>query len=153
MLGACSIAYRQPTGVWAVELPVGRRVRMRREALGLSIQQLSRLSGVSASYISRLENGERENIGLDSVQKLARALNTSMSYLVGETDDPSPPPQMGVAAHREGADPGDPLEPEVQLIIERAVREVLKRRDEWLRQRQREQQGDAPGGRPPVSDR
>ena len=133
-------------------MPFPERLRRLRESRGLTQRELAEAIGVSRQAIGLYEAGEREP-DLSTLQKLARALGTSMSYLVGETDDPSPPPQMGVAAHREGADPGDPLEPEVQLIIERAVREVLKRRDEWLRQRQRDQQGDAPGGRPPVSDR
>lgn len=129
---------------------VGQRVQRRREALGWSIQEVSRRSGVSASYISRLESGERTNVGLETVQKLARALNTSISYLVGETEDPSPLPQTGVAAHRAGADPGDPLDPEVQLIMERAVRQISRKLEERWKQRM---QGESRGGEAPRNGR
>lgn len=130
-------------GVWGMGNILGQRIRERREALGINIEELGRRSGVSPSYISRVERGERVNVGLETVQKLAYALDTSMSYLVGETDDPSPPPQVGVAAHREGVAPGTPLEARLQLLLERTFREVR----EILREhaRERRQQGDARG--------
>lgn len=121
---------------------IGERIRERREARGWTQVRLAQETGIPRATLANYESGRREP-DLETIQRLAQALGTSMSYLVGETEDPSPPPQVGVAAHREGVEPGDPLEAEVQLIIERAVREVLKKRDEWLR---RKQQGDARGG-------
>lgn len=121
---------------------IGRRIRERRARLGWTQDRLAKEAGIPRPTLANYEAGRREP-DLETVQKLAHALNTSMSYLVGETDDPSPPPRMGIAAHREGVEPGEPLEARLQLIIERAVREAIKERDEWLRKKR---QGDASGG-------
>ncbi|ADU50139.1 helix-turn-helix domain protein [Thermaerobacter marianensis DSM 12885] len=118
------------------------RLRKMREARGLTQRELATAIGVSRQAIGLYEAGEREP-DLTTIQKLAHVLRTSISYLVGETDDPSPLPRSGVAAHREGTDPGDPLDPEVQLIMERAFREISRKLEEKWRQRQ---QGESQGG-------
>jgi len=133
-----------------VDNTLARRISERLEALDLSIEEVGRRSGVSPSYISRIVRGERVNVGLETIQKIAHGLGTSISYLVGETDDPSPLPRTGVAAHREGTDPGDPLDPEVQLIMERAVRQISRKLEERWKKRM---QGDSRSGEAPRNGR
>lgn len=130
-------------------MQLAERLRKMREARGLTQRELAKAIGVSRQAIGFYESGEREP-DLETVQKLAQVLGTSISYLVGETDDPSPLPRSGVAAHREGVDPGDPLDPEVQLIMERAVRQISKKLEERFRRRM---QGDAQGGEAPRNGR
>lgn len=52
-------------------------IREIRERKGLSQEQLSRLSGVSASHIGYIENGEREPT-VSVLCRLAKALNVSI---------------------------------------------------------------------------
>src|SRR5690242_19255141 len=46
-------------------------------------------AGISVQTLYNYENGKREPT-LDILIKLSRALDTTASYLIGETDDPSP---------------------------------------------------------------
>lgn len=52
-------------------------IREIREKKGLSQEQLSRLSGVSASHIGYIENGEREPT-VSVLCRLAKAFNVSI---------------------------------------------------------------------------
>lgn len=52
-------------------------IREIREKKGLSQEQLSKLSGVSASHIGYIENGEREPT-VSVLCRLAKALDVSM---------------------------------------------------------------------------
>lgn len=113
---------------------IGGRVRQLREERGMSQFELGKRSGVDSSYINRLEKGERDNPGVDVVQRLAAALETTMAYLLGETDDPSPLALRGEAAHdkRHIYDPKPELDPDDALDIERTIRllERLKERSQ-----------------------
>lgn len=77
----------------------GDRLRERRKVLRLSQEALGELAGVDASYISLLERGVKKNPSLSVVTRLAEALNTSIAYLTGKTDDPSPGALREVALH------------------------------------------------------
>ena len=69
----------------------GDRLRARRLALNLSQFDLTRTSGVPQKTISPMETGKRRHAFAFVAFNLARALNTSIDYLLGGTDDPSPP--------------------------------------------------------------
>jgi transcriptional regulator with XRE-family HTH domain len=65
---------------------VGRCVRRRRQAAGLSIAQLARRAGIGSSTLSGLERGRR-NPSLAVVQRLARVLGAMPGELLdGEGD-------------------------------------------------------------------
>lgn len=49
------------------------RLKQRRKGRGLTLKQLGRLSGLTASAIARIEKGERIP-GIDTVAKLEKAL-------------------------------------------------------------------------------
>ena len=63
----------------------GRIVRRRREAAGVSQEALADRAGLHRTYISLLERGLR-NPSLTVISKLARALDTTMTALVGELE-------------------------------------------------------------------
>ncbi|WIF94456.1 helix-turn-helix domain-containing protein [Caminicella sporogenes] len=65
---------------------VGKRIRKLRKERGLSLKELSKKTDISISFLSDIENG-RSNPSLERLKDIARGLNTTVSYLLGETDD------------------------------------------------------------------
>ena len=63
-----------------------KRVRATREATGWSIRELGRQSGISNAQLSQLEGGLSNNPTFGTVCAIAKALDVSVGYLVGETD-------------------------------------------------------------------
>ena len=60
----------------------GSMLRHLREARGLSLAELGEITGVSASYINRIELGERKAPSYPIIEKLARGLSISTSSLM-----------------------------------------------------------------------
>ncbi|QAA31094.1 transcriptional regulator [Clostridium manihotivorum] len=60
----------------------GKNIRTIREAKGLGINELSRLSGVNASYISALERDEKKNPSVNTLEKLADALRVNIDDIM-----------------------------------------------------------------------
>lgn len=64
----------------------GDRVRIMREQADLTLDQFSKLSGVSRAMLSKVERGEKSpTIGV--AKRIAHALETSFSALVGDERD------------------------------------------------------------------
>lgn len=61
------------------------RLKAFRESKSLTKYRLAKLSGISQTYIYRLELGEIKNPRRDTLQALARGLNITIAQLVGET--------------------------------------------------------------------
>ena len=59
---------------------VGQRIRNYRTRAGFSQEKLAELSGCHPTYIGQLERGEK-NATIESIEKIAAALNISMSQL------------------------------------------------------------------------
>lgn len=70
------------------------RLKELRTERGLSMQELADRVGVAKSTVSRWEHGETllDDAGNANVAKLANALGTSVRYLKGLTDEPTPAP-------------------------------------------------------------
>ena len=62
---------------------LGDKIRYVRELRGLTLQQLSEIAGISATYISDVEN-HRSNMSIKSLTKLSTALNVDQSYFLDE---------------------------------------------------------------------
>lgn len=58
----------------------GRAVKAMRNGLGMSQEELAWRAGLHRTYVSDVERGAR-NLSLESIEKLARALETSISHL------------------------------------------------------------------------
>lgn len=67
------------------------KIKFNREKLGYTLEELSKLVGVSAPTIQRYESGEIKNVRRDKISKLAKALNVSPAYLMGWEDENSGP--------------------------------------------------------------
>lgn len=66
--------------------PVGPRVRQLRRRRGLTVEELARAVDVDKAHISRIENN-RKTPSVAMLAQLAKALNTSIGALLGETLD------------------------------------------------------------------
>lgn len=62
-------------------LQFGRRVRARREELGISQERLAELAGLHRNYVGSVERGER-NVALRNILRLAVALKADPGELV-----------------------------------------------------------------------
>lgn len=103
----------------------GEKLKQIREAKRLGVNQLALKSGVSASQISRFENGKRKDPQIDTAKKLAKALDVSVTDLIGngdrqETKEKDP---TLVAAHLDDSLTDEQMD-EVQKFIE-----FIKQRD------------------------
>lgn len=69
----------------ALQQALGRALRRRRERLELSQEELAFVSEIHRTYISELERGLK-NPSLTTIDRLAAALKTKASVLVGEAE-------------------------------------------------------------------
>lgn len=66
-----------------------QRLKERRLALGLTLEEVGRMVGVQRATIQRYESAVISKIPSNRIESLAKALKTTPSYLMGWTDDPS----------------------------------------------------------------
>lgn len=93
---------------------LGERIRALQEERGVSLSQLARDAGVAKGYLWQLLRGEATNPGLDTLTRIASALDVPVVKLVWGVDAPeeeSDPRSEGT--------PGD-LPPALEEFIERA---------------------------------
>lgn len=57
---------------------IGSRIKEIREEKKLGINELARLSGVNASYLSALERNVKTNPSVNTLEKLAKAMDISI---------------------------------------------------------------------------
>lgn len=69
---------------------LGKRVREKREELGLSQEALADVCSFDRTYVSLIERGKR-NISLVNLVRIAIGLNTSVSQLTEGIEDGSYP--------------------------------------------------------------
>lgn len=100
------------------KISIGKRIKQRREQMGLTQEELANKANISRSALANYESGVREPRGAILV-RLAEALETSSDYLLGHTSDSRPIEEIAEeakhspeiqAAHRriEEALTGDP---------------------------------------------
>jgi transcriptional regulator with XRE-family HTH domain len=70
---------------------LGERLRLRRQEQQLNQQALANLMDIPQSWISELENGKRHRVAADTLYRFCQALDCSLDYLAGLTDNPTPP--------------------------------------------------------------
>ena len=64
-----------------LEASIGKQVRMARKNAGVTLQQLSKQSLLSASMLSKIENGQI-SASLKTIQLICHALNISITSLL-----------------------------------------------------------------------
>lgn len=65
------------------EPTVGSRIRRERDRQRLSLAQLADAAGLSKAYLVRLENDPHANPSLETLQKIADAMETTVADLIG----------------------------------------------------------------------
>ena len=61
---------------------LARKVKQLREKLGLSQEKLARLADVSNNTIINIEAGKQDNPTIDTLKKVAKALNVPVENLI-----------------------------------------------------------------------
>ena len=62
---------------------VGQRIKEKRKEMKMSAGELGKRLGKDRSTIYRYENGDIENMPLDVLEPIAKALDTTPAYLMG----------------------------------------------------------------------
>ena len=68
-------------------MSVGKRIKDRRLELKMSVDELARCLNKNRTTIYRYEKGDIENLPIDILEPLAKALDTTPAYLMGWGDD------------------------------------------------------------------
>lgn len=112
-------------------MTLGNRVKMRREELGLTQEQLAERMGYSSrTSINKIENGRPCSQKI--IIRLANALDVSIPYLMGWEDEelktekpPTPEEQEQEARTKEFIELFRILPPEYQVLILTQIRGLL----------------------------
>ncbi len=90
-----------------LEASIGKQVRIARKAAGVTLQQLSKQSLLSASMLSKIENGQI-SASLKTIQLICHALNISITSLFKQHDKDVEPTFVksgeGLTIERAGSD-------------------------------------------------
>ena len=62
---------------------IGQRIKEKRKEMRMSADELGKRLGKDRSTISRYEKGDIENLPLDILEPIAKALDTTPAYLMG----------------------------------------------------------------------
>lgn len=87
---------------------LGKRVRHLREAAGLSQERLAHRARMSRVFLGDIEKGDK-SVSIDTLEKLARALDVSMATLLEDVHDATPrtPASIQLDALLDGAPPAE----------------------------------------------
>ncbi|MBU9722454.1 MULTISPECIES: helix-turn-helix domain-containing protein [Bacillaceae] len=70
-------------------MTIGDMIRRRRKEKGISLSELSRMTGVSKSYLSYIERGMKQNPSIDVVKRIFHSLNLPITVLTSlEEENP-----------------------------------------------------------------
>jgi transcriptional regulator with XRE-family HTH domain len=69
-----------------IRMRLGKAVKYRRKELEISQEELAERADLHRTYISDLERGKR-NVSIENIEKLANALNLSISELLQRVDE------------------------------------------------------------------
>lgn len=65
------------------------KIRLLRKDLHLTLEDVAKIVGVGKSTVRKWETGEIDNMKLDKIALLAKALKTSPAYLMGWEENPA----------------------------------------------------------------
>jgi transcriptional regulator with XRE-family HTH domain len=68
-------------------MDVGSRIKRAREQAGMTQAELAEKAGVKQARISLWESGKRQQMSLEHLRSIARALGVSADFLIGTWED------------------------------------------------------------------
>lgn len=75
MVTQCIIVTLNMTKVPPSHIDLHLQIRAKRRELDIKQESLAEMSGLSLSFISKVEGGKFKDIGIDSLRKISQALN------------------------------------------------------------------------------
>lgn len=90
----------------------GKKVRERREVMGMSQADLAEKVGMHASRISAIESGAHPQVNIPHLREIARALGVSADYLIGTWEETT----AGTEAKKITTRRGRPRKPRPEAI-------------------------------------
>ena len=69
------------------EYQIGRRIASIRRLLDMTQQELASRTGLTQATIARVEKGRKKKVELNTIYKIAQALNTSVTDLMQPIED------------------------------------------------------------------
>jgi transcriptional regulator with XRE-family HTH domain len=69
-------------------LIINERIKVIREHKGLTASDLARMTGLNQSEISQIESGRKRSPRLDTIQRIARAMDVTIDFLSGGREYP-----------------------------------------------------------------
>ncbi len=69
-------------------MDIGKRIRKLRENRGIEQLELAKMIGISQSKMNKIESGFQKRIEPEILVDLSEALNATVDYLVGNSDQP-----------------------------------------------------------------
>lgn len=69
------------------ETLLGNRLKCIRKSKHMTLTELAKVVGCSISHLSNLETGRKKSPGLGLVDKLAKVLDTDISYFISDDND------------------------------------------------------------------
>lgn len=95
------------------DVPLKDRLRLERQRAGISLARLAQETGMSKTYLLRLESDDEANPSLDVLTRIARALDVTVADLLGApatrfvADDADVPTSLRVFADEHDLSPRD----------------------------------------------
>ena len=97
-------------------------IKVRRTELGLTLEDVAKLAGVTKATVQRWESGNIKDMRRDKIAMLAKALQTTPAYLMG-WGDPNQTDEQAAAKDAAIIDAYHKASPEIQLAIQRILKE------------------------------
>ena len=69
-------------------MSIGSKIKQRRQEMSISVDELAQKLNVSRTTIYRYEKGEISKMPTETLEKIARILNTTPAYFMGWNDSP-----------------------------------------------------------------
>lgn len=95
-------------------MTISDKIELLRKKQGVSLVHLNNVIGAYRGKITEVRNN-KASFDKKEIALLAQALSTSTDYLLGKTDDPTPPEQQKSPPH--GGEPLDPVTWELLEIV------------------------------------
>ena len=68
-------------------MDLGGKIKRAREQSGMTQAELAKKAGVKQARISLWESGKRQQMSLENLRSIARALGVSADYIIGTWED------------------------------------------------------------------